>query len=606
MTFRFLVWVLMLGAGFTSFPQFSSAESPGVFLASGWEYRWGDSPQNSQGKLLWAEDSGKEGWQPYEFSESLPGRNKAKYLWLRVKLPAGPLSHPVLHIHSVYLAFEVFLEGQVIHRFQSPSDPQSVRRLALNPQNIFLDPENLGKTLVLRFYSDYPTIGIYGPVLLGEHEAIFTHLWETDRGKIAVGAILLFLGVMSLLGFMFNHPMVLFCWFGLFALSLGVYVLNLSISRTYWGFSAETWEMLYQMFLGTGLFGVWMYILSAFSFLSPMGQKKTGYFLGGVAVLYLAFYGLNAHGLVSNIFYYFIMSLMWATLGLTALATGVLVILRAVQGSRDAKIILIGYVILAIISLHTVLVGFDVFKQDIVLHWGVLPFVLSMGLVVLVRVMGTRSELQKTTREVQVLHMEKEQMLRDMHDGLGGLNTNILLLAETARRKNTLEEINPILASIIEVAMSSMHELRGLMNSLDTGELSWSHIFPELRRHGKNMLEPHEIQLEFIVNVSGTPVKASSLAYVNVFRFFNEAISNIIKHARASHTQVEMTLTKSRLKMKISDNGQGLSENFRSKGRGSNNFIKRAEKLGGKVEISSNMGTTVILELPLPLEIDFS
>jgi signal transduction histidine kinase len=86
------------------------------------------------------------------------------------------------------------------------------------------------------------------------------------------------------------------------------------------------------------------------------------------------------------------------------------------------------------------------------------------------------------------------------------------------------------------------------------------------------------------------------------YRFCQEALTNVSKHAQANRVSVDLTLAGGVLSLEISDDGRGLNQDDLAKARsfGIRGLRERAEHVGGWVDISSGaQGTTVILSVPL-------
>jgi signal transduction histidine kinase len=86
------------------------------------------------------------------------------------------------------------------------------------------------------------------------------------------------------------------------------------------------------------------------------------------------------------------------------------------------------------------------------------------------------------------------------------------------------------------------------------------------------------------------------------YRFAQEALTNVSKHAQATAVSVDVTQAAGVLSIEVTDNGRGLSADDLAKARsfGIRGLHERAETVGGWVDISSNPeGTTLILSVPL-------
>lgn len=90
---------------------------------------------------------------------------------------------------------------------------------------------------------------------------------------------------------------------------------------------------------------------------------------------------------------------------------------------------------------------------------------------------------------------------------------------------------------------------------------------------------------------------------VAAYRIAQEAVTNVVRHARADSCLVRLSPEKGALELEVSDDGVSLPED-RAPGVGLHSMRERAEELGGacKVESTPSGGTSVLARLPLPGE----
>jgi two-component system sensor histidine kinase UhpB len=88
-----------------------------------------------------------------------------------------------------------------------------------------------------------------------------------------------------------------------------------------------------------------------------------------------------------------------------------------------------------------------------------------------------------------------------------------------------------------------------------------------------------------------------------LFRIFQEALTNIGKHAQASRIEVRLACSKSKVRLEIEDNGSGMStaDRLKPKSFGIRGMTERAVALGGNLSISAaeHGGTIVAISVPL-------
>src|SRR5262249_50293949 len=88
------------------------------------------------------------------------------------------------------------------------------------------------------------------------------------------------------------------------------------------------------------------------------------------------------------------------------------------------------------------------------------------------------------------------------------------------------------------------------------------------------------------------------------FRIFQETLTNVIRHAGATHVKVTLTQSAGQILLKVSDNGRGITpaEISNSSSMGLLGMRERAALLGGRFQISrlrGGQGTQVTVSIPL-------
>jgi signal transduction histidine kinase len=86
---------------------------------------------------------------------------------------------------------------------------------------------------------------------------------------------------------------------------------------------------------------------------------------------------------------------------------------------------------------------------------------------------------------------------------------------------------------------------------------------------------------------------------LNVQRIVQEALTNILKHARATEIRVSIQPVEGWLRVRIEDDGVGLEAMGRSTGKGLDNMRRRAQECRGRLDISPlERGARLDLLLP--------
>jgi signal transduction histidine kinase len=196
-------------------------------------------------------------------------------------------------------------------------------------------------------------------------------------------------------------------------------------------------------------------------------------------------------------------------------------------------------------------------------------------------------------------HMqEKEAILKDLHDGIGGIAANINLISENALASLSSDYAKKALSTIASLSKEGIFEVSTFLQSLDPSEANLETLISELHHLGAIMTANHNIQFHFKINGATEDVKLGSLFFLNILRIYREALTNSIKHSNAHNIMVKADVVNGLFRLSIEDDGTGLKEN-RRKGRGLNNIMVRVKDLGGTLSISSEEGVNIFLEVPL-------
>ncbi len=213
---------------------------------------------------------------------------------------------------------------------------------------------------------------------------------------------------------------------------------------------------------------------------------------------------------------------------------------------------------------------------------------------------ASRQRLAELARHLQTsLEMERAAIARQTHDDVGGSLTaigfDLAWMARHVREPGVLQRIaNAVdtVALAVESSQRIMHNLRPAI--LDQGlvpALQWlCRQFEKRNAIGCRVRSSHDgMQLP-----SGVPLVA--------YRFAQEALTNVAKHAGASQVMLDLSLSRRVLSLELSDNGRGLAPGDLAKSRsfGLRGLQERAATVGGWVDISSGpAGTVLMLSVPL-------
>ncbi len=194
----------------------------------------------------------------------------------------------------------------------------------------------------------------------------------------------------------------------------------------------------------------------------------------------------------------------------------------------------------------------------------------------------------------ETLVNERQRLMRDMHDGIGGQLMSLLF----ASRKQAIPQ-----AELTTSLQQVIDELRLIIDSLDTVGETLGTALATFRARIEPRLSAAGIALLWKNSLPESVDGLGPREVLQIFRIVQEAVTNVIKHAHSP--TIEITIAQSGenaqvVTITIADAGEGRAANA-ADGHGISNMVARAQSVGGALHIdSTSAGTTVVLTVPVP------
>lgn len=209
------------------------------------------------------------------------------------------------------------------------------------------------------------------------------------------------------------------------------------------------------------------------------------------------------------------------------------------------------------------------------------------------RVQTKHAQLESSFARMRVLETdravseERERIYRDLHDDMGA---KLLSLVYRAGNEGNAE-----------LARSALQDLRDVVSSTSAGGFVLEEVAADWRAECEQRLTDAAIRLEWRHAGPFAGIGLSQPQALNVGRILREAVSNVIKHSRASNVAVTIDITDARLHLEICDDGVGCNNLAGGSGRGLRNMEERASRLNGKLarSLSPPRGSLIVLDVPL-------
>jgi signal transduction histidine kinase len=200
-------------------------------------------------------------------------------------------------------------------------------------------------------------------------------------------------------------------------------------------------------------------------------------------------------------------------------------------------------------------------------------------------------QLGRIEREQAVL-VERQRLMRDMHDGVGSTLIATLRVAESG--------LNPR-EDLVDLLRMAIEDLRLAIDSLEPIEHDLSTLLATLRVRVGRRLEAAGLRMKWAMDdLPPLPWLEPGQA-MQILRLLQESLTNVIKHANARNVTFSATCIDNSVVVRVADDGNGFEPALAAGGRGIPGMVQRAIGLGALFQIESAPGHGCVLSIRLPL-----
>ena len=238
----------------------------------------------------------------------------------------------------------------------------------------------------------------------------------------------------------------------------------------------------------------------------------------------------------------------------------------------------------------------------------------AVGLYVRTRadyITGLRERAERLEREQELLAAqavaeERVRIARELHDVVAH-NVSLMVvqaqaLAVTGGHADAPATLHRV-ADLGRDALSEMHRMLGVLRIAD-GEAAQLEPQPGVRDLDRLVARTCEAGLNATLAVQGTPRPLPAAVDLSVYRIAQEALTNVVRHASASHAEVTLSYTASALELTVRDDGIGVNGHgptFTSGGHGLVGMRERVALFGGDLQAGrADAGSGYLVRALLP------
>ena len=211
-----------------------------------------------------------------------------------------------------------------------------------------------------------------------------------------------------------------------------------------------------------------------------------------------------------------------------------------------------------------------------------------------------REELLLTQLEIQEQTLKK--ISQEIHDNIGQtlslvkLNLNTIDLDKPGSLPDKVNNSKELVGKAIT-------DLRSLSKTLNTDSILSAGLLKAIEYELQMIDRSGAYQTD--LHITGTPFPLDAQKELILFRIVQEAMNNIIKHAKASRIRIDAAFGEGVLNLSIQDNGcgfEGMADNFDiNKGIGLRSMQSRVQMLNGNFDLQTrpSKGTQVQITVPV-------
>jgi signal transduction histidine kinase len=239
---------------------------------------------------------------------------------------------------------------------------------------------------------------------------------------------------------------------------------------------------------------------------------------------------------------------------------------------------------------------------------------LAVTAVIRLRVLEGRSEEQKLVAQDAERHLrqlsqqlvkaqedERRKLSRELHDHVGQMLTALRM--ELGRIDRLGQSGDGRIAAAVVECRQLVDEMVRLVRDLALGlrpsMLDDMGLQPALEWQARDFSRRYGVAVD--LDVAGSIDSLTDQHRTCVYRVVQEALTNCVRHARASRVTIRVESIDGRLALRVTDNGVGLDPEARRDGFGLRGIEERVRELGGSVAMRSaaGQGSTLVMSLPL-------
>ncbi|HEY4210218.1 MAG TPA: PAS domain S-box protein [Steroidobacteraceae bacterium] len=222
------------------------------------------------------------------------------------------------------------------------------------------------------------------------------------------------------------------------------------------------------------------------------------------------------------------------------------------------------------------------------------------------------TERKRLERQIiEISSREQQRIGSDLHDGLGQDLTGIALLLTgvVSQLRKEGSAARKDVEDVIGLVNNAIESTRSLARGLSPVSGEHGGLSPALQSLAARASERYRVRVEFDTNLD-EPLDLNEAAATHLYRIVQEALTNVIRHSKASEVTIRLDTDGTELHLRVEDNGRGFPQPLTDTvggpesagGLGLKIMRYRAQMLGGDLFIESAAHGGVSIRCSCPVE----
>jgi len=230
-----------------------------------------------------------------------------------------------------------------------------------------------------------------------------------------------------------------------------------------------------------------------------------------------------------------------------------------------------------------------------------------LGKVLLIKDITKQKQEQQSLLEHEkslAIIEERHSLAREVHDDLcqtlGYISFQIQDIIHSLKGKEIDKSILN-LTKLVKITKNAYTDAREYIKGFQYFKLEHNNLLLALEKYINWVKQEYRLNIILISPLSTAVYANNNLIDLHLFRIIQEALSNIVKHAKAENCLITFKVDQDLITVTISDDGVGFNPENELTGFGLTSMAERTKRINGTFEVTSTIDTGTIISIKIPL-----